>query len=661
MRSRWFLVLGLSAALAGGAIWLLRSRPGGGGPTGTSDSLSVELPVPDESAPKDTPQAATLELDEDTPAARAQGEAEPLDEGALEPSTGGEIVAEIDTGAAPVKLSGRLVDENTKLPLPEFELEFEVVGEGEGPRRKASAVTDAQGHFECAEPILVARCVVRFLDRKGHKRVPPPWTIEIEDVRKSVLELEVPWGPTYRVAFAPKDSIPAAQVELRLRSSGARKGQPVRTDWEPVHAGDPAWARFQPLLGGSGAVEKLEARTRDGLWVGEADAGTASGLAPGITLVTFEARAVLEGDVLGAEKEPLADVDVLLEAKDAEEHRVRRRARTRADGHFRFEELPACLGEVQVRSVRHQPWSRGVTLLAGQTQQLPVVLTPLPVAGSIRVRLESESGLYAPKCTLHLTLEDDLLAGENGARFARHVRAQWHEENGRKVADFHFPDLPRLAFHLAIEKDDYFTWDPLQWTVQPPSENSRILIRDGIPNASLAFRVKDAATGEALSKFQLTLEFPGQKTAPLTQAARSDHSFLEHLPLEHPLRWRVSLGDHAPAVGGMAAFQLIEKRDDGEWRVCELELRPGWGECYRFQDSRSRAALEGVEVLLDGVGVGKSDSQGRVVVRSGAQPGRIEYRSDALGIAPRSLRADRRTGCFANVRVDTGKGQKNNR
>ena len=646
MRTRWILLLpALVALVALGYLWL---RPKSVAPA----PAPVEQPVPDAPKPAPTPEAQPLETPEASATTRETepSEAQPFDQGSIE-FPGARIESEIDTKAAPVKLHGTLVDENTKLPLPEFDLEFEVVGEGDGPHRKVSARTDAQGRFACSEPILVARCVVHFLDRPGHKRLPPPWTVDIEDVRRTELALVVPWGATYRLAFAPKEAIDAAGVSVRLRTNAGRGNN--TTEWEPVHAADVPWVRFQPLLGGTGKVEKLEARTKDGLWAGEAPASTATGLAPGVTLISFEARAGLDGSVQDSEKHALAEVDVVLEAKDASEQVVKRTARTGADGHFRFDQLPACMGELGVVSVRHTPWSRGVTLLSGQVQQQDVVLEPLAIAGAINVQVESESGSYAPGFTLALTLENDTAAHAGGERYERRVRGQWEDAGGRKVAHFSFPDLPKLGFVLTVQKDDFFTWDPSRLVVQPPSEGTRILIRDGVPNASLAFRVKDASTGEPVPKFELTLEFPGDRMPARRIGARSEQSFLEHFPLERRLVWRLDTAGYAPAAGELAAFQVSERRADGELRVCELELRPGWGECYRFVDSRSRAPLPGIHVLLDGVDAGTSDKAGQVRVHAPTQPGRLEFSSDALTPPLRLLRADRRNGCYCDVRVAT--------
>jgi Carboxypeptidase regulatory-like domain len=640
---RWFLASTLAvAALVAIVLFARRSSAPAQAPL---EQPAARTPPP--AQPAVAPEPMVLEA----PSAGGR-EQNAIDPGSIE-FPGARVESAVDEKSAPVKLRGTLKDENTNQPLPEFDLEFEVVSEvpTEGPQRKVGCRTDAKGQFQCADPILVARCVVRFLDRPGHKRLIPPWTVELEDVRKGELALVVPWGPTYRLAFAPEGAVEPANVELRLRSTGLRGQGNNSTEWEPAHAGDPPWVRFQPLLGDSGKVQKIEARTRDGLWSGSAEASTASGLAPGVTLVTFEPRAVLDGTVSDEEKQPLADVDILLDARDSGERPLRRAARTGPDGHFRFDQLPACMGELRVTSVRHAPWAQGVTLIAGQAQELPVVLSSLALAGRLQVRVESESGKYAPPFALVLTLENDTVAEAGGERFVRRLPAQWSEESGRKVAHFLFPDLPGKSFRVRPQKDDFFVWDPPQLTLQPPAEEARILIHDGAPNASLAFRVKDAQTGEALSAFELTLEFPGGTTAPRRMGAHSGQAFLEHLPLERALGWRVEAPDHAPALGTLADFQLSEPREDGELRVCELELRPGWGEAYRFLDARNRGPLAGIEVLLDGVAAGVSDEHGELLVRAPARPARIEYQCAERGIALRPLQAERKLERRAVVRV----------
>src|SRR5258706_3490294 len=275
MRLRWLLVLPAAAAAILAAA-LLRPRA----PEPAVER--VEPPAPEASAPA-APSAETeaLELDGELISAR---------EASFPEASGAKVEPQVEDQSPPVELHGTLIDLNTRLPLPEFGLEFEVVGAGEGLNLRTSARTDEQGRFECAAPILVARCVVRYVDRPGHRRPPPEATLELEDVRKGELALAIAWGPTYRVAFAPKDRIEPPSAELRLRGSGGGPRNPSASQWEPAHAGEPAWVRFPPIDKNAPRIERLAARTRDGLWAGEAEASTTSGFAPGITLVSFEER-----------------------------------------------------------------------------------------------------------------------------------------------------------------------------------------------------------------------------------------------------------------------------------------------------------------------------------------------------------------------------------
>ncbi len=646
MRPRWFLVPLLP--LAALALFLaLRPEPPAPAPL---EQPPQEAPSPSQSR---TPVGETLETSAaGEPTRSAESSASAASDEEIDSFGGGKIVSEIDADSAPVVLQGTLRDENTHLALPEFRLEFEVVGDGQGSQRRTHAVTDAQGHFRCEEPLLVARSLVRFVDRAGHKRVPPPWTLELATVRKGQLELSIPWGPTYAVAAAPRE-VDLSAVEVRLCASDTRnKGKNDYTsEWEPVHAGEKPWVRFAPIRGAD-RVERLEARSKDGLWWGRAEARTASGLAPGVTMLVFEERAVLDGSVCDAAHHPLADIDVRLDAHDAAGTPVRRNARTGADGHFRFEHLSPCTGTLRASSLRHVPFEQGLTLLGGQEARPELVLAPLPIAGAIRVAVESESGSYEPAFSLRLTLENDLNAAAGGERFERHVPGKWSLENGRRVARFEFADLPEQGYRLQVEKDDFFSWDPLRLSVRPPADDVRIRIADGVPNAGYVFRLRDADTGETLPAFGLTLEFPGSRMTPRRLDGHSDAIFLGHVPLDRPLLWRLDCGGHAPAIGTQAAFQVVETRGASEVRVCELELRAGWGEYYQFLDARNRNALPGVHVLLDGNDAGTSDARGCVLVRARTQPQNIEFTRPGQGIeAPRPLRTGKRNGRAFEVLV----------
>src|SRR5689334_1278225 len=172
MRLRWLLALVLAAA--GVAAWWLfaRQHPG-----------PAPLPLHEPEAQAPAPPPAPVEPLVVESEGRRGRELNAVDPAAGDLS-GTRVEAAVDEKSAPVKLKGTLTDENTRQPLPEFELQFEVVDEGgpeakvEGPNRSVACKTDAKGRFQCEDAILVARSVVHFLDRPGHKRLPPPWTIE---------------------------------------------------------------------------------------------------------------------------------------------------------------------------------------------------------------------------------------------------------------------------------------------------------------------------------------------------------------------------------------------------------------------------------------------------------------------------------------------------
>lgn len=636
MRPRWFLVLLLPLALLAFLFWR-----GAGEPFAPPPEQPAQPEAPSSAR---EPDAEVLEAGaegEGSRSAEAPGAASPGEADEMSGAT--EIVAEIDEKSAPVVLHGTLRDETTHLALPDFRLEFEIVGDAQVPNRRAQAVTDAKGEFRCEEPLAVARALVRFVDRAGRKRAPPPWTLELEDVRKGELELSIPCGPTYFVSASPREvDLAAVDVRMVTRDPRARGKGPNVGEWEPVRAGEKPWVRFAPVRSGEN-VERLEARSRDGLGWAVAEARVASGIAPGVTLLSFEARAVLDGRVVDGEQHALADVDVRLDANDAAGTPVRRSARTDAEGRFRFEHLAPCAGRLRASSLRHVPFETGVTLLAGLETKSELVLAPLSVAGAIRVRVESESGQYDPPFSLRLTLEDDPAAAAGSERFERRVPARWALEDGRKVARFEFPQLPARSYRLQVEKDDFFAWDPTRLTLAPPAEDVRIRIADGVPNAGYALRVRDADTGEVLPLLHLTLEFPGSRVPTRRLDVHDDAIFLGHVPLDRRIAWRVDCDGHAPAVGGQAAFEIVEQRGASEVRVCELELHAGWGEYFQFLDVRNRNALVGARVLLDGREAGTTDVRGCVLVRAREKPSSIELLR-AGAAEPQRVGAGKRNG-----------------
>src|SRR6186713_1288328 len=113
MHVRWLLVLPLAALAIAAAVYL---RPGAPGEA----VEPVEPPLPEASAPES--EAEELELDGDVIHSRELSLGSASDAG-VEP--------QIEAGSPPVQLHGTLIDLNTRLPLPEFDLEFEVAGGGD--------------------------------------------------------------------------------------------------------------------------------------------------------------------------------------------------------------------------------------------------------------------------------------------------------------------------------------------------------------------------------------------------------------------------------------------------------------------------------------------------------------------------------------------------
>src|SRR5215468_9228763 len=118
MHVRWILVLPL-AAVAIAAALLLRPR---------APEPAVELvvpPAPEQPAPEaHSAETEALELD---------GEVVSLREASQPETSAAKLEPQVEEQSPPVELHGTLLDLNTRQPLPEFELEFEVVGAGDGP------------------------------------------------------------------------------------------------------------------------------------------------------------------------------------------------------------------------------------------------------------------------------------------------------------------------------------------------------------------------------------------------------------------------------------------------------------------------------------------------------------------------------------------------
>jgi 5-hydroxyisourate hydrolase-like protein (transthyretin family) len=529
-----------------------------------------------------------------------------------------------------VQVSGIVVDSFDKQPLPEFRIDFEVLGQDEA-LPVMQVTTDAQGKFKLPTSIPAARVLATFIDTDERKRHPAPWTLEPHMLTRP-LELSIASGPTFRIMVLPQSVAGQGDLEVRLRIGSTRTRENHVSEWLPLREGNPPWVRFGPVPISCDKPERLEVRTRDGLWEATQVPPCARGIAPSPIGITLESRAKVEGRVLDSAGEPVEGMELVLTGLMASGLSFSRETKSDSDGRYRFGHLPGCQATIQTRSLRFEPWEKALPIVVGNSYPLDITVGMRRIAGPIRVRVESESGTYEPHFTLKLTPDrpDD---GSPRPGSERSGVGQWKSVDGRKIAFVEFPDLPVDVYRLSIDKQDWFQWDPPVLKLQPPIEEARIRILDSIPHADLAVRAIDRSSGQIIVRGTLTLEFAGGKQAARQYGDNITEPLLRDLPIERKLFWRLDVPGYAPATGDERAFNIEERWKGRSTRVAEIELTQGFGEVYRFQSeqNRRRKPAAGVIVWHDGRQVGVSNEKGECHVSVPFTPRLVQYSIEALG------------------------------
>ena len=106
-------------------------------------------------------------------------------------------------------------------------------------------------------------------------------------------------------------------------------------------------------------------------------------------------------------------------------------------------------------------------------------------------------------------------------------------------------------------------------------------------------------------------------------------------PVGRKFRWRVDRADYGFAAGDETAFALEEHRDGRIVRIAELDLAPGWSELVRAVRRDGRGVIEGVEVLADGVSVGKTDAAGQLKIVLREAPRRLDAKHEGFTLVGR--------------------------
>lgn len=576
--------------------------------------------------------------------------------------------------AAPVR--GRLLDRDTREPLPEFLIEVRgpsdapkriPMDDEEGqdppvtirfhapPRRIETVITDQDGRFVTAGGFEAGSLALDLIDHpslRERQRVSPDEAMRLQhehafvqgqDPPEAIFETVV--GPTYRVALTlpvgtdeedlfatfPGDlsggdpglhrviaEDPASPMALFYGSALHPEALEPRAALRP---GEPRWVRFRSpvqLLPVLSDDHDLHVRSLDGHWSGSAQVTSLEGVYPEILSIELASVGAIEGLVRGPGGKPVPSAWILLDSRAAPE--TVRGVGADAGGRFSFRWLPSGEYEVRVKSDRHDEWAAAVSVEPGTTKELDVSLSGAAGLGTISGVLRSRTGQHRSRGGIML------LKSQEDPGFFLIQTASYRKRDGEYVAAFSFDEIPPGKYELSLNPLDNLRWSTLRMTVSPPAEGLEFICEDDVPTFELGFRAIDARSGEVIQE-TWTIVWQGDPSEDIRLEDDWETGLYKGVPEGVPIRWMLRAQGYRLEWGDESG-----SGSEGDERIVEARLVPGWGQLFHVT-TREREPFPGVELVVDGQPVGRTDARGMVWMNLDTRPAKLEFRLEGWHVS----------------------------
>jgi hypothetical protein len=526
-------------------------------------------------------------------------------------------LALVALGSAPVaaraepagdgRIVGRLIDARTGEPVPWYELDLE-----DEHLQVVRVTSDGEGRF-AAGAARPGPLRVSLVDCDGqatpseHRR---PLVLEPRDGEPPV-DVPIDVGPTYSVDVALPEPLTPADLRVRLfldpPEHGDESSNPLRCETllrAPRGASSHAWARFREPNALT-EVAWLQLASADGLWEGGARVPSGPGVHREPVRVELRSRCAVRGRYVFPAGVEARAFGALALFRDGAEVNGPIWAHTDGDGRFRFSGLSAGMYRLEVRdaAVRAEPVTFALRSGEQDLGELPMV--PLPIVGSVRLRVQSE---------LELPLDVQLVRTFDPPR-----HPPWHSDTWEPLAGGGFEsrlewdEIHAGALEVVVHTHDLGEWHLSLGVVQPPVED--LVLRLPAPRPALVLEVVDGATGAALEQW--------------TVLVRGERGWEELDDSPESLRIAVWDADTAFAVcspgyrAWVAGPEALESAASSDLRLV-ARLRRGWSHLFLAR-SRSRGTpLDYVDIRLDGASAGRTDARGELWVHGDAPAQELE-------------------------------------
>jgi hypothetical protein len=504
------------------------------------------------------------------------------------------------------RLAWLLLDAETSEPVPWYALD---VAASDGTVARVTSAAD--GRFETSEALAPGKVSLRLVDAVGQIfSSQHPVSLVHREVRE-LHEVRIEVGPTYFVDAVLPDPLEPADLGARLFLDPPeldRSGDVPTTILRPPRGAETLWLRFAEPSSVQETPLWLELSSADGLWVGGARVPGGPGVHREPVHVELQPRCAVRGRLVTSAQEPGVGMLALFRAQDSGAPRW---AGTDGDGRFRMDALEPGEYRLELRdeALRGPPVT--FSLRAGELDLGELDCEPIPIAGSVHLRVQSD---------VELPIDVELVRRSDPPR-----SPPWHSDDWEPLPEggfesaFDWDEVRAGTYEIAVHSHGLGEWHLALGELQPPVEDR--VIRLPAPPPALELEVLDDESGAALSDWTVLVR--GERAwEELDESPRS-----LALGLSGPnCAFAVCSPGHRAwiAVPGSTSWP----RPD-ETRVT-ARLRRGWSHLFLARRRVRGDPVENVEIHLDGVLAGRTDAQGELWVFGGVLPEHLEVSHPTL-------------------------------
>lgn len=574
----------------------------------------VHVAAPEGTRPDEPEVAAELEGIGEAPPPEGHDSAwrAPLAEGVPKSSTG----TSSDRSRPGIfgHLEGLVVDEASGDPVPEFAIRI-----SNSDRWEEVVVSDAQGRFTTRTELAAGTYSAFSLDHPDREdfRFKHRWAhIQGDDTQRiefvpgaPPIVLEFQMGSAYRLDLVLPEGVEAIGLDAFLQSPGDRWTASTITR---VRDGEHPWVRFRtpvPTNANAATWTRLRVASQDGTYVGEATVPVISTLEEGPFRVELRVTAALDLQIVQENGHPPPSYQVRLEDAFGQVHSPMSSGDLRDDGiDHRYRGVPSGQYRLLVDSPGFEPIDEWIDLVGPRIHHRVIRMHEPDGALDISGTFVTRSGRLRRDLGVRVVPVDGGLP-----RSAATARI---EVDGVTVQGFQLGGLAPGRYRVIPAHSQLYRVTPPEIQVSESAADLSFTLEDEVPSASVKLEVVDQDSGDPLGSATFHLVYPGSAGREF-QAHRGVVE-LHGLPEGAAFTWTLTGPGYRSILG--TERDLATGVGPLTW---ELALQRGFGGLVRIVDGVGKP-VAGRRVLGDGLSLGTTDAEGRLLISTERAPDALE-------------------------------------